>query len=185
MANRRRDIGGEGCMGTKQSLSLVLLVSVLALGASSTAAHGVSADEQGKNRNQSGKIKKDKKEDEKHGRASARGDDDDKKLKKQSDIVVIDRDGHLRVVREFYARQGLPPGLAKREALPPGLSKQLRERGRLPPGLQKRLRPVPPELATRLPPVPRFYDRYFADRDLVIVDSRTNQIVSVIRAILP
>ena len=162
--------------------SVVLLVSVLALDATSAAARGARVGKPGKNRNQSGKIKKDKQEDEKHGRA---GGDDDRGVRKPGGIVVVDRDGHFRAVREFYARQGLPPGLAKRDALPPGLSKQLRERGRLPPGLQKRLRPVPRELAARLPPVPRFYDRYFADRDLVIVDSRTNRIVSVIRAILP
>ena len=172
-------------MRTKPSWSVVLVVAALAFGASSTAARGTSGDERGENRNQLGKIKKDKKDDKQHGRSSARGDADDRKLKRQGDIVVIDRDGHLRVVREFYARQALPPGLAKRETLPPGLSKQLRERGRLPPGLQKRLRPVPLELARGLPPVPPYYHRYFADRDLVIVDSRTNLIVSVIRAILP
>src|SRR5438093_5629730 len=64
--------------------------------------------------------------------------------------VVIDRDGHRRVVTEFFSRESLPPGLAKRQSLPPGLQKQLRERGRLPPGLQKRLVTVPPLLIARL-----------------------------------
>lgn len=98
--------------------------------------------------------------------------------------VVIDQDGHRRVVHEYVTRETLPPGLAKRESLPPGLSKQLRERGRLPPGLQKRLTPVPPALGSRLPAVPPYYSRYFAGRDLVVVDTRTGRIVSVIRDIL-
>src|SRR6266702_4209645 len=33
--------------------------------------------------------------------------------------VVIDRDGHRRIVTEFFSRESLPPGLAKRQSLPP------------------------------------------------------------------
>jgi hypothetical protein len=94
--------------------------------------------------------------------------------------VVIDRDGHRRVVTEYFSRESLPPGLAKRRSLPPGLQKQLRERGRLPPGLQKRLVPVPQPLMSRLPALPRDFSRYFAGRDLIVVDRRTNAIVAVI-----
>jgi hypothetical protein len=94
--------------------------------------------------------------------------------------VVIDRDGHRRVVTEFFSRESLPPGLAKRESLPPGLQKQLRERGHLPPGLQKRLVPVPPPLIARLQPLPPHFSRFFAGRDLIVVDTRTNAIVAVI-----
>jgi hypothetical protein len=94
--------------------------------------------------------------------------------------VVIDRDGHRRIVTEYFSRESLPPGLAKRRSLPPGLQKQLRERGRLPPGLQKRLVPVPPPLISRLPALPRDFSRYFAGRDLIVVDRRTNAIVAVI-----
>ena len=96
------------------------------------------------------------------------------------DEVVIDRDGHRRVVREYYTQQALPPGLARKEALPPGLEKQLHERGELPPGLQKRMTRVPAPLAARLPGVPSYYSRYFAGTDLIIVDDRSNRIVSVI-----
>jgi hypothetical protein len=94
--------------------------------------------------------------------------------------VVFDRDGHVRVIHD-YARSGsLPPGLAKREALPPGLRKQLHERGELPPGLQKRLVAVPAPLVTRLPAVPGYYQRYFAGDDLIVVDTRTNRIAAII-----
>src|SRR5213596_1979385 len=62
--------------------------------------------------------------------------DKDKKVEKGHDAahaVVVDRDGHVRVIREYARAGSLPPGLAKREALPPGLREQLRERGALPP----------------------------------------------------
>ena len=98
----------------------------------------------------------------------------------KDEAVVIDREGHRRIVHEYYTQQALPPGLAKREALPPGLEKQLRERGALPPGLQKRMTPVPAPLVARLPGLPAYYSRYFAGTDLIVVDNRSNRIVSVI-----
>ena len=100
-------------------------------------------------------------------------------------VIVIDRDSHRRVITEYYSREALPPGLAKRDTLPPGLRKQLRERGHLPPGLQKRLTPVPAPLVVRLPAVPPYYTRYFAGGDLIIVDRRTNRIWAIIPDALP
>ena len=96
-------------------------------------------------------------------------------------VAAGDRDGHVRVIRDYANRGSLPPGLAKRESLPPGLRKQLVERGQLPPGLQKRLVPVPGPLASRLPAVPRYHERYFAGDDLLVIDTRTNRIVSIMR----
>ena len=105
---------------------------------------------------------------------------DDKRDKKDdAKVVAVDRDGHVRVFHEY--RGSLPPGLAKREALPPGLRDQLRERGELPPGLQKRLIPVPSPWIARLPPVPAHHTRYFAGDDFIVVDTRTNRIVAVVR----
>lgn len=94
--------------------------------------------------------------------------------------IVVDRDGHLRVIREYASAGSLPPGLAKREQLPPGLRKQLRERGALPPGLQKHLVPVPAPLLARFPPVPPYYQRYFAGEDLLVIDTRSKLIVVII-----
>lgn len=131
-----------------------LLVSLLAL---SLAAPAVAAG-QGRGR----------------GHANGRG------VSVEDDGVAIDRDGHRRIVRDYYRTNSLPPGLAKRGSLPPGLEKQLRERGELPPGLQKRLTPVPSPLAARLPGLPPYYSRYFAGSDLLVVDTRSNRIVSVI-----
>jgi hypothetical protein len=94
--------------------------------------------------------------------------------------VVIDRDGHVRVIREYAHAGSLPPGLAKRQPLPPGLHEQLHERGELPPGLQKRLVPVPVVLERRLPPIPHYYHRYFAGDDLLVIDGRTHRIVAIV-----
>lgn len=99
----------------------------------------------------------------------------------RSEAVVVDRDRYVRAIREYSRGGSLPPGLEKRESLPPGLRKQLRERGELPPGLEKHLVAVPAPLATRLPPVPAHYQRYFAGDDLIVVDTRTNRIVTIVR----
>jgi hypothetical protein len=108
------------------------------------------------------------------GHANGRG------ARNSDQTVVLDRDDQRRIVRDYYTNNGLPPGLAKRESLPPGLAKQLRERGQLPPGLQKRLTTVPAPLTARLPRLPGYYDRYFAGDDLLVVDRRSNRIVSLI-----
>jgi len=96
-------------------------------------------------------------------------------------VVVVDRDSHRRVIREYGRGGSLPPGLAKRQSLPPGLRKRLRERGSLPRGLRKHLVLVEGPLVIRLPPVPAHYHRYFAGDDLIVVDTRTNRIVALVR----
>jgi hypothetical protein len=154
---------------TKKQSCLVSLIGVLAIGMLSLPARGAQGRAGSKRNN-------DKRETA-----------DAKKAKpaKDASVMVIDQAGHRRVVKEFYSSGSLPPGLAKRESLPPGLSKQLRERGQLPPGLQKRLTAVPPALGSRLPAMPSHYRRYFAGRDLIYVDTRTNRIVSIIRDVRP
>ena len=111
-----------------------------------------------------------------HGRGHANGHD----ARKADRAVILDRDGQRRIVRDYYRDNALPPGLARRQSLPPGLAKQVRERGELPPGLQKRLTTVPSPLASRLPRLPGYYDRYFAGNDLLVVDRRSNRIVSIV-----
>ena len=110
--------------------------------------------------------------------------DKDKAGKANTTVVVVDRDGHQRIVREYVTRGNLPPGLAKRKALPPGLAKQLRETGELPPGLQPYFTPIPREIDVRFPVLPTYYHRYFAGNDFVVVDTRTNRIVLLIRDLL-
>ena len=111
-----------------------------------------------------------------HGRGHANG----RGARQADERVILDRNDQRRIVRDYYRDNALPPGLAKRESLPPGLAKQLRERGELPPGLQKRLTAVPSPLVARLPRLPGSYDRYFAGNDLLVVDRRSNRVVSII-----
>jgi hypothetical protein len=142
---------------------VVAIVSALALGAPA----GEALDSQGRGRGAA--------PDKATGKAA-------KAEKKHDDrAVVVDRDSHRRVIQEYGRAGSLPPGLAKRHSLPPGLRKQLRERGTLPPGLRKHLVTVDGPLLTRLPPVPAYYNRYFAGDDLIVVDTRTNRIVLIVR----
>jgi hypothetical protein len=82
-------------------------------------------------------------------------------------------------------KKGLPPGLAKRGGnLPPGLQKKLDRDGKLPPGLQKRLEPLPVDLDRRLPRLPEYYERVILERDIVLIDRRTNRILDIIEDVI-
>ena len=95
-----------------------------------------------------------------------------------------------RIISEYYRRanaskKGLPPGLAKRGGkLPPGLQKQLEKNGQLPPGLQKRLEPLPPALDRRLPSLPEYWERVIVERNVILLDRRTNRILDIIENVI-
>jgi hypothetical protein len=96
-----------------------------------------------------------------------------------------------RIIENFYnqgkkaKKKGLPPGLAKRGGnLPPGLQKKLDRDGKLPPGLQKRLEPLPVDLDRRLPRLPEYYERVILERDVVLIDRRTNRILDIIEDVI-
>jgi hypothetical protein len=94
-----------------------------------------------------------------------------------------------KIIYEYYHQgaptRGLPPGLAKRGGkLPPGLQKQLDKNGRLPPGLQKRLEPVPADLDHRLPRLPDLWERVILERDVILIDRRTNRILDIIENVI-
>jgi len=77
---------------------------------------------------------------------------------------------------------GLPPGLAKRDALPPGLQRQLDERGRLPPGLEKKA--LPTDLADRLPPRRDGTEIVIVDRDVLLVQAATGLVLDAIAGVV-
>ena len=96
-----------------------------------------------------------------------------------------------RIIEEYYHKskkakqKGLPPGLAKRGGnLPPGLQKQLDKNGRLPPGLQKRLQPLPVDLDRRLPRLPEHWERVVLERDIILIDRRTERILDIIEDVI-
>lgn len=107
-----------------------------------------------------------------------------------------DRPAHFltderRIIEQYYRKgakgkaKGLPPGLAKRGGnLPPGLQKQLQKNGQLPPGLQKRVEPLPVELSRQLPPLPEHWERVIVDRDVILLDRRTNRILDIIEDVI-
>jgi len=102
-----------------------------------------------------------------------------------SAVVRIDHAGHRRVLRDFFAHKPSVSRLAARGSLPDGLITQLRAEGGVPPRLQEHLIPVPADLDSRLPPIPPYFSRSFAGRDLIVVDTRTDRIVSVLQDIRP
>jgi hypothetical protein len=98
-----------------------------------------------------------------------------------------------RAIEDYYRRindkkkpnKGLPPGLAKRGGnLPPGLQKKLERDGQLPPGLQKRMEPLPVDLDRRLPRLPENWQRVVVERDVILLDRRTNRILDVIENVI-
>jgi hypothetical protein len=96
-----------------------------------------------------------------------------------------------RIIEDYYhkgkksKKKGLPPGLAKRGGdLPPGLQKKLDRGGQLPPGLQKRMEPLPTDLDRRLPRLPEHWERVVVERDIVLVDRRTNRILDIIEDVI-
>lgn len=96
-----------------------------------------------------------------------------------------------RLIEQYYRGgkkanpKGLPPGLAKRGGnLPPGLQKKLEKNGELPPGLQKKLTPLPVELDRQLPPLPDSWERVVVERDVILIDRRTNRILDIIEDVL-
>lgn len=72
----------------------------------------------------------------------------------------------------------MPPGLAKKDALPPGLASQLEREGTLPPGLAKR--DLPADLEARLPPPAPGHQRVIVDDDVVLIDQATGIILDIL-----
>jgi hypothetical protein len=161
-------------------LGVVALGSAVLLG--TVTPEALAAPGQGRGRGAEKAAKAEDKRDKKEHKAEKKDEKVDRKHDTAA-VIAVDRDGHVRVIRDYARGGSLPPGLAKRESLPPGLRAQLRERGALPPGLQKRLVIVPTSWNRRLPAVPTYYRRYFAGDDLIVVDTRTNLIVAILRDI--
>jgi hypothetical protein len=96
-----------------------------------------------------------------------------------------------RIIEDYYHQgkeseeERFAAGLAKRGGnLPPGLQKKLDRDGKLPPGLQKRLEPLPVDLDRRLPRLPEYYERVILERDIVLIDRRSNRILDIIEDVI-
>jgi hypothetical protein len=93
-----------------------------------------------------------------------------------------------KIIYHYYHQsspsKGLPPGLAKKGKLPPGLQKHLDKNGKLPPGLQKRLEPLPRDLEVRLPQLPEYWERVILERNVILIDRRTQRILDIIENVI-
>jgi hypothetical protein len=79
----------------------------------------------------------------------------------------------------------LPPGLAKREENFLLVFRNTCDKnGTLPPGLQKRLEPLPQDLDARLPRLPDYWERVILERDVILVDQRSNRILDILENVI-
>lgn len=101
-------------------------------------------------------------------------------------VVIVFTTQEREIIGDWFRsnRNGLPPGLAKRESLPPGLQKQLRRNGTLPPGLQKKLIPLPYSLDSRLVRLPSDYLRIVIGMDIILLNRRNNSILDIISNVI-
>jgi hypothetical protein len=88
---------------------------------------------------------------------------------------------HDRELHQWYREHSdhLPPGLAKRDALPAGLERQLVVRGTLPPGLQRRMRPCPQDVEQYLPAAPTGYIHTVIGGNIALVNRRTFLVLDI------
>ena len=115
-----------------------------------------------------------------HGRGHGHGSDDDDDRSSTSSRYVFSRSDRDRIVSCMSGgREGLPPGLAKRDRLPPGLERQVQRNGTLPPGLQKKVQPLPQSCEVRLPRLPSTYTRVVIGNYVILRDIH-NKILDLI-----
>jgi hypothetical protein len=101
-----------------------------------------------------------------------------------STVAVVFSDHDRQLIGDYYARykvKKVPPGLAKKDALPPGLARQVVKKGTLPPGLQDRT--LPRDLETKLSRLPDGYSRVIIDADIAILNTTTRVIADVITGV--
>ncbi len=92
----------------------------------------------------------------------------------------------VTVINRYFTdnRNGLPPGLAKRDRLPPGLERQLQRNGTLPPGLQKKVQPLPPELERRLRVLPTGWRRVVIAGNVIMMNEKSAAIYDIVRNVI-
>ena len=91
---------------------------------------------------------------------------------------------HEKIISDYLKAADpttLPPGLAKREALPPGIEKQLLDTGKLPAGFDQQIKPLPPELDTKLGAIDPTLKRGFAGDRVVEWDPASGNVWRVLR----
>lgn len=97
----------------------------------------------------------------------------------------------VTVIRQYYTPEtlrGLPPGLRKHLErtghLPPGLEKRLVVNQTLPPQYLPDLVPAPPELVSRMGPLPPDSQLYFYNGDAILVNPKTQAVMDIVHGVL-
>ena len=85
-------------------------------------------------------------------------------------------------IEQYFVRyqNQLPPGLAKRDALPPGLQDVLVRHGELPSGLEGEVQPLPRQLEVRLSALDVSLKRGYIDGKVITWNKKTRRVVDVI-----
>ncbi len=105
-----------------------------------------------------------------HGKGHGHDRDDDDDSRSSSSRYVFSHSDRDYLYGCLNSREGLPPGLAKRDRLPPGLEKHIQKNGQLPPGLQKKVQPIPVACEARLPRLPSGYARVIIGNYVILRD---------------
>lgn len=96
-------------------------------------------------------------------------------------VRFSDRDREL--IRRFYSKHEFPPELSDPEILARDLEKRIEISAVLPPGPSGT--PLPVDLESHLSQLPPGYVRFRSGADVVLMDSRTREVLDVIHGVLP
>jgi len=96
-------------------------------------------------------------------------------------IGFSDRD--RETIRDFYSRYEFPPELSNPAVLDHAPGKRIERSAVLPPGPGGA--PLPADLESRLSELPPGYVRFRSGSDVVLMDSRTREVLDVIHDVLP
>lgn len=103
--------------------------------------------------------------------------DDPPRREKSGKVSFAERDRHI--IRDYYKFHPLPRSSPSRFDMPPALQKQMVRNGALPP--VSSIEQLPAELEMKLKPLPEGYVRVRLGPDIMIVDSRNNLIIDILK----
>lgn len=86
-------------------------------------------------------------------------------------------------IREFYRGYDWPPTLTPAPAPEASPERRIKVTAELPPGLSAL--PLPQGLRDQLSPLPQGYARFLVGSDIVLMNTRTREVLDVVRDVFP